>query len=299
MVGGPLADVEVAALGLARLDAVYPVGTDVLVDREEVGDLLLGVGGLGLGQVAERTPEAVVEFIPYYPALPTPLTPKTPKMSAAARVAIHLERMDPPPHPMVLSTDIKPGGFIVLRINARFVHQPVSGPDLHFIFPKDVDVTEEPWQLNDFAKDTWALGKFASGCVKRVTVAANDKLMTGTFPIKIYTVEPDDDSNAKERPHAIVNLTVKPSKEDNTAETGGSAPRKRKDVEPQNEVSALNTQLSSYAAVLDRPNTYAKAVCQDSKKGKKMANGLLKSVITISPPSAKNVSLNTKCLNSI
>ena len=59
---------------------------------------------------SERTPEAVVEFIPYYPALPTPFTPKTPKMSAAARVAIHLDRMDPPPHPMVLSAGIKPGG---------------------------------------------------------------------------------------------------------------------------------------------------------------------------------------------
>ena len=227
----------------------------------------------------DRTPDVVLEFLTY-PPLPRPYTPK---MTASARVAIYISMTHAPLHPKEYPATIGRGGFIVLRINARFVKQPAKGPDLHFIFAKDLDVTEEPWQLNDLAEDSWALGKFADGCVKLVTVTANDKLAAGTFPIKIYTIDPDDDSNAKERPHAIVNLTVKPSEEDDAAETGGSVLGKRKDDKKESEVSERNEQLSSYAAVLHRPNTYAKAMLMflkdsgmeehgDSRKNRKEKN---------------------------
>ena len=226
----------------------------------------------------DQTPDVIVEF-GTYPPLPKPYTPK---ISASARVSIHLVRQCAPSYPTMYPATIKRGDFIVLRINARFVKgvvgEPIKGPDLHFVFGKDLNVTEEPWQLNDFAEDSWALGKFADGCVKQVTVTANDKLAAGTFPIMIYTIDPADDSDAEERPHAIVNLTVKHSGKDEAAATGDGASKKRKDEKRQSEVSAMsNQQLHSYATVLKRPNTYEKAMLQDLNDprthGKKKQSG--------------------------
>jgi hypothetical protein len=247
----------------------HKLGDVEILTLKITGNASKHVLGILNNEHSTTLPNMVLEFA-NCPPLPTP---GTPKITASERVAIYISRMDAPLHPKEYPATIRRGGFIVLRINARFVKQPAKGPNLHFVFGKDLDVTQEPWEKNELAEYSEQSGVFADGCVQRVTVTATDKLAVGTFPIKIYTLDPDEDSDTEERPHAIVNLTVKPSEEDNAAEKGGSVLGKRKDDKEESEVSARNEQPSSYAAVLYKPNTYAKAMLMFLKDSGRQKHG--------------------------